>query len=158
MPETVEIIPAQTWYGGGQLVTGADVVRHLDLTLTILERDGWVRTDSSGESGLKGLTKSSSIRDMLYGLVTAVRDFGSDRGPHTLLIATYRASDEGSDADTRFAAERCLQAAIRGRYGLKPHVTICINAWATRQGRTFDEVRELLAAARELAIVYGPTA
>nr|WSX25572.1 hypothetical protein OG690_38460 [Streptomyces tubercidicus] len=167
MPDTTEsttqstaLLPARVWLGrSGQPVTGAAAAAHLDLTLKILDRGGWVRVyTDEGDGGLRGLTKASSFRDMLHGLVVAVRDLVTDGGPRTLGSAMYRADEEGSDMDASYAAMKCMEAAIRARYDLEPTASVCVFAWANRQGRTFDEVRELLTEAADLARTHGPAA
>ncbi|WP_044377401.1 DUF6197 family protein [Streptomyces noursei] len=158
-----DLISSYAWAGfSGQPVTGEAAADHLTLALKILDRDGWVSRDttpSTEPTALDDITSKSTFREMLYGLVSAVRELVSSDGDGiTLDYAMLRASSEGSDSDARCAAEHCLQAILRARFGRSVTDWVSYSAWADRQGRTFDDVRELLIEAADLARTHGPTA
>ncbi|MEW1678134.1 hypothetical protein AB0O47_33585 [Streptomyces noursei] len=158
-----DLISSYAWAGfSGQPVTGEAAADHLAIALKILEREGWVGRDttpSAESTALDDITSRSTFREMLFGLVSAVRDLlSSESGGMSLDEAMLRASAEGSDSDARCAAEHCLQAILRARFGRSVTDWVSYNAWADRQRRTFDEVRELLIEAADLARTHGPTA
>lgn len=152
-------LPAATWTGSnGDTITGTAAAHHLTTTLNILETRGWTRTLTDTEpTSLDGLTKTSPIRDMLHGLIEALRDaLAPGRGPITLTYAlTVAMQQDAGDPDTHRAAERCLDAALQARTG---HATADYWSWSQRIGRTWAEVRELLAEAADLARTHGPAA
>ncbi|MFF9787177.1 DUF6197 family protein [Streptomyces nigrescens] len=153
-----DLISPWAWTGfSGMPVTGTAAANHLDLTLKILERDGWVRNYSDNTDPLADITERSTFRQMLYGLVTAIREF-TTRGPHTLGGAMSQATTEGSNSDAQHSAGHCLTAILRSRYDLDLHNIACFNSWAERQEQTYDDVRDLITEAAGLARTHGPAA
>lgn len=147
---------ARFWQGpSGELATGEQVARHLDATLSILSERGWVRVDGDQDPELPVVDESTSSKGLLLGLLRWVRDMARDSGPLTLLIAKGRAQDAVGDQDTRLVAGRVMDTLLRARTGA---LYVSHDAWAEKQGRTFDEVRDLLETAAAFARTHGPAA
>lgn len=140
------------WFGpSGELVSGASVAAHLEATLALLSRDGWVR-DYEHDSSTPDLNVAddASTKSMLRQLLALARDvFGSGDKRLTLTVALYRARSEGAgDDDTWAVAIRILEAILRARTGA---LTARYDAWAGKLGRTEEQVVELLGEAVTLA-------
>lgn len=144
------------WQGpSGELATGEQVARHLDATLAILSDRGWARVDGDQDPELPAVDEAMSTKALLQSLFRWVRDMARDSGPLTLLIAKGRAQDAVGDQDTRLVAGRVMDTLLRARSGA---LYVSSDAWAGKQGRTFDEVRDLLETAAAFARTHGPAA
>ncbi|MGW7617390.1 DUF6197 family protein [Streptomyces antimycoticus] len=145
------------WTGrSGEQVTGEETARHLDATLALLERDGWVRNYGNDDQDVEMPAEDASVKTMLRQLFHVIRDaIGTDKR-HTLSVAVYQvAGSDNGDDDTWVAAERVLDVIMRARTGAR---TASYSAWASKIGRTWEEVADLLAEAAKFARTYGPTA
>lgn len=137
----------QPWRGcGGEVVPGAEVVRHLEGTLAVMDAEGWVREYE--DDGLD-VDDSASVPAMLRALV---RFF---RGPTGVTLWDALYSVEDSDRDTAMVAREVLDAVLEARLGA---TSANSSAWAERRDRTESEVRELVHAGIALAGQYGPKA
>lgn len=155
--------PDRFWSGmSGEPVTGAEVAHHLEATINILKRDGWVRRYSDDtEVDLSGDINTMSITTMIRKLFALAREeFGySSDTRWTLSGAMNRAvnEDEGDD-DTLYASARVLGVILRVSRGETTNKYDLIHdTWSAKIGRTEDEVMALLAAGAEFARQYGPT-
>jgi hypothetical protein len=143
------------WPGpSGELATGEQVARHLDATLAILSGRGWVRVDGDQDPELPAVDESTSTKGLLLGFLRWVRDMATDSGPLTLSIALGRAQDAAGDRDTWSVAGQVMGVLLRARTGA---LYASHTAWAEKQGRSFDEVRDLLETAAAFARTHGPS-
>jgi hypothetical protein len=144
------------WQGpSGEPATGEQIGRHLDATLAILSERGWARVHGDPDPEPPGVDESMSSKGLLLGLLRWVRDMARDSGPLTLSIATMRAQDAAGDQDTGSVADRVMDALLRARTGA---LYVSHTAWAGKQGRNWDEVRDLLETAAAFARTHGPSA
>jgi hypothetical protein len=144
------------WTGrSGEQVTGEQAARHIDATLALLERDGWVRNYRTDDPDIEIPDETASVKTMIRQLFRVLRDVvGADRRC-TLSVAVYNvASGDNGDDDTWVVAERVLDVIMRARTG---STTACSSTWASKLGRTWEEVSELLVEAAKFARTYGPT-
>lgn len=73
---------------------------------------------------------------------------------HSLWRAMLQLADSSFDADTQTVAENCLRLIVRARTGA---LMVFLMQWEERQGRTLDDVRDVVTAAAKLARKHGPT-
>ena len=143
------------WTGrSGEPAPGELVARHLEAVLALLEKRGWtpVRRSDETTAGLPDPDDDAlSVKAMVRGLLRAVRDNFTDSGPVTFAGAWYRV--DGGDNDARTVADRLLDEMVRARTG---HRSAFADAWISKNGRTFDEVRDLLSTAAAFAREHGP--
>ncbi|AJP04768.1 hypothetical protein TU94_28305 [Streptomyces cyaneogriseus subsp. noncyanogenus] len=139
------------WVGhSGETIPGSEVADYLDALRELLETRGWVPSYRGDDSELPELDESLSLKAMLLSAWRHVREaLGPDRGPITLTGA--RVQVDGGDADV--VGGRVLDALVAGLTGVR---TAHATAWVARKGRTWDEVRDLLAAAADFARTHGP--
>lgn len=152
-----DLITPNAWIGhSGATVTGTETARHLTAALKILERDGWTRTAGSVDySELNAINDTTPIRSMVRAITTTLRNVFAN-GPQTIDEALYTARQEDQgDADTGWAADQCLRLLLRVQSGAD---YADVGAWNARQGRTWDDVRDLLLTAADFAEAHGPTA
>ncbi|WP_069874506.1 DUF6197 family protein [Streptomyces malaysiensis] len=145
------------WTGlSGEQVSGEQAARHIDATLALLERDGWVRTYGNDNQDVEMPAEDASVKEMLRGLFRVIRDFMGTDKRRTLLTAIddVAYSDDG-DSDTETVAKQVLNVILRARSGAS---TAYYGAWASKLGRTWEEVSDLLVEAATFARTYGPTA
>ncbi len=141
------------WTGwSGELVTGAAVAEHLENVTALLETRGWVR-NTQDDPQLPEADESMSVKALLLAGLRALRSLVQDTGPLTLMSATFEVGHSTSDTDTRMVADRVLDELVRD---FTRHPSASHNPWAEKRGRTWDEVRDLLTAAVDLARTYGP--
>lgn len=162
-PTTTEITTDLDWHGpSGETVPGTDTARHLEATLTLLNKRGWHRTTTSdtedNPNPLANADDTWPVKRLLLGLARVVATELSSwgHGPLTLSLALSEISyTADGDDDTEATARNCIQAVLRLRTGAR-HPSLI--AWSGKRGRTFDEVRDLLVEAAEFARTHGPTA
>jgi hypothetical protein len=144
------------WNGpSGEPATGEQIARHVDAVLAILSERGWARVHGDPDPEPPGVDESMSSKGLLLGFLRWVLDMARDSGPLTLAIAMLRVQDAVGDQDTYSAAGRVMDALLRARTGA---LYVSHTAWAGKQGRTFDEVRDLLETAAVFARTHGPAA
>lgn len=139
------------WQGrSGEIMSGVEAARHLEATLALLDRVGWVRVYEDDEVDVD--PESSSIRHLIVALLK-LAGWSSDRRL-TLFGAMYQvAGSGGGDSESQLVADRVLDLLLRVRTGA---VSADADAWAGRRGRSFEELRGLLLAGAEFARAYGP--
>lgn len=146
------------WTGhSGEQATGEDTARHLDAVRELLERDGWVRHHGNDDPDVEfDDSDSASVKNMLRQIIRAIREFVGVDKRRTLWVALMHvaASDDGDD-DTQLMAERSLDVILRARTGAR---FASHSAWASKLGRTWEEVSDLLADAARFARTHGPAA
>jgi len=148
-PTAEDVAAEMHWRGlSGEIVTGADAAHHLESVLALLDKRGWTRTSAEPE-----LDESAGLRDVIKSLVRFL--YGPVRGPLTVDEAMLLVPAEDGDDDSRLAAKRCMESVLRMRTGAT-HADP--GSWSERRGRTFEEVRGLLAEAAAFAREYGPAA
>lgn len=151
------------WTGtSGEQSTGEAVARHLDATITLLDKDGWTRTWSwptETDNALPATDDETSVRDMIRTLLDYVRDEDSAtaRGPQrTALTALGQiGGTEHGDPDTRDIAHDVLNVLVQA---LTDNTTARFAAWSERQTRTHADITALLTAGAQFARTYGPGA
>ncbi|WP_405888835.1 hypothetical protein OG762_36775 [Streptomyces sp. NBC_01136] len=150
----IAVAEARFWQGpSGELATGEQVARHLDATLTVLSGRGWARVHGDPDPEPPVVDEAMSTKGLLLCLLRWVRDMARDSGPLTLMIAMMRAQDAAGDSDTSSVGGRVMDALLRARTGA---LYVSHTAWAEKQGRTFDEVRDVLETAAAFARTHGP--
>lgn len=148
------------WIGpSGEESSGESVARHLEATIALLDKDGWVRVYDSGKDWSAGADlaadDSMTIKDMLKTLLRFVRD-ESGAEPHRTLSTALRhvgeAGDHG-DTDTVSVASHVLDRVIQAHTGSE---TARATPWSERQHRTHADITALLMAGARFARTYGP--
>jgi hypothetical protein len=141
------------WVGySGETIPGAEVADYLDALCGLLEQHGWIPTYRQDDPEIPDLDESMSLKTMFLSAWRYVREaLGPDRGPLTLTAAQLRV-DSG---DAAVVGERVLNALVAGLTGTSSAIAV---AWVGRRGRTWDEVRNLLAAGADFARAHGPAA
>ncbi|MGW7620771.1 DUF6197 family protein [Streptomyces antimycoticus] len=148
------------WTGlSGEESSGEAVARHLEATITLLDKDGWVRIYDSGTDWSTGPDisddDSMTVKAMVKSLLRLVRDeIGTD--PHRTLSTALRHVGEGGghgDPDTANIAEVVLDLVVRAHTGSD---SACAKAWSERLNRTHTDITALLTAGARFARTYGP--
>jgi hypothetical protein len=149
--------PEELWFASsGLLVTGEEVVRHLNAAMVLLDRRGWRRDygmDDDGPEDPGDVDESASMTDMVRYLVRLVTrivryEYFSESRALTFGLAMWQV-----DRDVEWVAARCLNLVLRARTGAP---SANYSQWSGRAGRTLDEIRVLVAQASEFARAYGP--
>ncbi|MFF8431103.1 hypothetical protein ACF07Y_39405 [Streptomyces sp. NPDC016566] len=147
------------WTGpSGEESSGEAVARHLEATIALLDKDGWIRIYNSAAEWSAGNTladdESMTVKAMLRQLIRYVRDELGRDSSRTLFTALRHVSEsEHGDADTRNIAESALDLVIRAHTGQN---TALANPWSERQHRTHADITALLTAGARFARTYGP--
>lgn len=144
------------WTGpSGETVTGEAAARHLDATRELLERDGWVRSYDHSDQDVEMPAEDASVKDMIRQLFRVIRDAVASDKRRTLGVAVFHVTSSDGDDDTQQAAIRILDVILRARTGadFASH-----GAWASKLGRTWEEVADLLTEAATFARAHGPDA
>ncbi|WP_411575190.1 hypothetical protein [Streptomyces fradiae] len=157
------------WLGNsGEGCTGEAVARHLEATLALLEKDGWVRVydaqpvqQTGDHSPALVADESMSVKQLLLQLVRFIRAEVADadvpaESHRTLANALrYVATSTHGDGDTCEVASWVLSLLVRAHTG---HAQALASPWAERQHRTFADITALLTAGIAFARRYGPGA
>ncbi|MFJ8763057.1 hypothetical protein [Streptomyces cyaneofuscatus] len=151
------------WTGNsGEQSTGEAVARHLDATITLLDKDGWTRTWSwptPTDNTLPATDDETSVREMVRTLLDYIReeDSATARGPQrpALSALTHIGGTEHGDPDTRDIAQDVLDLLTQA---LTDNDGARFTAWSERHTRTHADITALLAAASRFARTYGPGA
>ncbi|MFH8717348.1 DUF6197 family protein [Streptomyces zaomyceticus] len=148
------------WTGpSGEEATGELVACHLEATIALLDKDGWIRnhhffaprTVSTQPPAIETMSTQAMVREVLL----AVREENST-SQRTLSVALDHVMwGEEGDTDTREGAFTVLNLVIRAHTG---HDQARAMAWAERLHRTHADVTALLAAGARFARTYGPGA
>ncbi|MEU6102788.1 DUF6197 family protein [Streptomyces flaveolus] len=148
------------WTGpSGEESSGEAVARHLEATIALLDKDGWIRAYDHGKDWSTGAhladDDSMSVRDMLRALLRFVRE-ESGTDPHRTLSTALRhvgESGEGGDTDTASVAGYVLDRVIQAHTGSD---SARATPWSERQHRTHADITALLTAGARFARTYGP--
>ncbi|WP_432038681.1 hypothetical protein [Streptomyces cucumeris] len=122
------------WTGpSGEESSGESVAHHLEATIALLDKDGWIRTYDHGKDWSTGTDladdDSMTVKAMLKSLLRLVRDeIGTDLH-RTLPTALRHIGEAGGhgDTDTAYVASVVLDLGDPGphRRGLRPcHVVV----------------------------------
>lgn len=147
------------WTGpSGEESSGEAVARHLEATIALLDKDGWIRTYDSGAEWSAGKNladdESMTVKAMLRQLIRYVRDeLGSDSRRTLFTALRHVGESEHGDADTRSISESVLDLVIRAHTSQD---LANANPWSERQHRTHADITALLMASARFARTYGP--
>ncbi|MFJ1751168.1 hypothetical protein ACIOJD_33810 [Streptomyces sp. NPDC088116] len=149
------------WVGpSGEESSGEAVARHLDATIALLDKDGWVRAYDYGKNwSTTGADladdDSMTVKAMLRALLRFVRD-DSDNDPcRTLATALRHVGEDGGhgDTDTAYVAGCALDLVVQAHTGSD---SARATPWSERQHRTHADITALLTAGARLARTHGP--
>jgi len=150
--------PERMWFApSGLPVSGEEAARHLEAVLDLLERKGWQRELDTDE-GLDDpgdLDESAPVPHMLRHLIrmlTSVIRYEYFSAPAGLVL--WQAMGRVGP-DVKSVSGRCLDLVLRAHTGAP---SANHGLWSGREGRTFDEVRDLLVTGAAFAREYGPGA
>lgn len=155
------------WTGpSGEESSGEAVARHLEATVTLLDKDGWIRIHtynraSGGADADLTDDESMTVKEMLRALLRVVRneiEGDIDLDPRrTLSTALRHVGEDGvqGDTDTAVVAGYVLDRLIQAHTG---SANARATAWAERQHRTHADITALLCAGARFARTYGPAA
>ncbi|GHJ34324.1 hypothetical protein TPA0910_87570 [Streptomyces hygroscopicus subsp. sporocinereus] len=143
------------WTGpSGEQVTGEQTAHHLDAVHDLLQRDGWVRNFRTDDPDIELPDETASVKTMIRQLFRVIRDIVGTDKRNTLHLAIHHvAKSNDGDDDTGETAINVLHAILQARTGAD---TALVGAWASKLGRTWEEVAELLTEAAKFARTYGP--
>ncbi|MEV7114249.1 DUF6197 family protein [Streptomyces anulatus] len=153
---------ASVWTGpSGEESSGEAVARHLEATVTLLDKDGWSRVhtyyrdqDQPSEPNPAD-DESMTIKQMVRALLRFIHD-DIDLDPRrTLSTALRHVGEYGvhGDTDTAHVAGTVLDRLIQAHTG---SASARATAWAERQHRTHADITALLCAGARFARTYGP--
>ncbi|MEV8057169.1 hypothetical protein AB0P37_11720 [Streptomyces antimycoticus] len=148
------------WTGpSGEESSGEAVARHLEATITLLDKDGWIRIYDSGTDWSTGPDladdDSMTVKAMLKSLLRLVRDEIGTDSRRTLSTALRHVGEGGGhgDPDTTNIADVVLDLVIRAHTGSD---SARATAWSERLTRTHADITALLTAGARFARAYGP--
>ncbi|HWU08855.1 MAG TPA: hypothetical protein VN520_21145 [Streptomyces sp.] len=150
------------WTGpSGEESSGEAVARHLDATVTLLDKDGWSRVhtynrdrDQSSEANPAD-DESMTVKQMVRALLRFIHE-DIDLDPRRTLDTALRHVGENGvdgDTDTDRVAGYVLDRLIQAHTG-SPSARA--TAWSERQHRTHADITALLHAGARFARTYGP--
>lgn len=148
------------WIGpSGEESTGEAVARHLEATIALLDKDGWIRAFdySRGWSAAADLAddESMTVKAMLLQLIRFIREESGTDPQRPLSTALRHVGEDGAhgDTDTAIVAGYVLDRVIQAHTGSD---TARATAWSERQHRTHADITALLTAGARFARTYGP--
>ncbi|MGP3637226.1 DUF6197 family protein [Streptomyces sp. 24-1644] len=150
------------WIGpSGEESTGEAVARHLEATVALLDKDGWIRAHKYDRDGAIGATladdDSMTVKEMVRALLRFVREESDDTPDpqRPLYTALRQVAEDGEhgDTDTAFVAGCILDRLIQAHTG---SASARATAWSERQHRTHADITALLCAGARFAFIYGP--
>ncbi|MEV0695279.1 hypothetical protein [Streptomyces sp. NPDC050388] len=148
------------WTGpSGEESSGEAVARHLEATIALLEKDGWIRAYDYGKDWSTGAhladDDSMTVKDMLRALLRFVREESGTDPQRTLSTALRHVGEAGEagDTDTANVAGYVLDRVIQAHTGSD---SARATPWSERQHRTHADVTALLRAGARFARTYGP--
>ncbi|MFB8442732.1 hypothetical protein ACFC7A_27145 [Streptomyces niveus] len=147
------------WIGpSGEESSGEAVARHLEATMALLDKDGWIRVQDFGpDSSTVDLSDDDSmtVKAMLKALLRFVREESRTDPERTMATALYIVGRDGRDGDTDTAniASEVLDLVVRAHTGSD---SARATPWSERQHRTHADVTALLDAGARFARAYGP--
>ncbi|MGA5207934.1 DUF6197 family protein [Streptomyces variegatus] len=150
------------WTGpSGEESSGEDVARHLEATIALLDKDGWIRAYNYGKDWSAGADladdDSMTVKAMVRALLRFVRDENSTDPQRTLSTALRHVGEDGGhgDTDTDYVASCVLDRVIQAHTGSD---SARATPWSERQHRTQADITALLTAGARFARTYGPGA
>ncbi|MFE9700553.1 hypothetical protein [Streptomyces sp. NPDC006270] len=164
--ELLAISYASVWTGpSGEESSGEAVARHLEATVTLLDKDGWSRVttyfrdrDQDGASDATPVDDESlTIKQMVRALWRFIHE-DIDLDPRrTLDTALRHVGEDGAhgDPDTARVASGVLDRLIQAHTG---SASARAMPWSERQHRTHADIIALLCAGARFARTYGPAA
>lgn len=148
------------WTGpSGEESSGEAVARHLEATVALLDKEGWIRVYDQGKDWSTGVDiaddDSMTIKAMLKSLLRLVRDEIGTDPRRTLFTALHHVGEGGGhgDSDTAYIATMVLDLVIRAHTGSE---TASARPWSERLNRTHADITALLTAGARFAATYGP--
>ncbi|MFJ8769891.1 DUF6197 family protein [Streptomyces clavifer] len=149
------------WVGpSGEESSGESVALHLEATIALLDKDGWIRTYDHGADWSTGVDlpddDSMTVKQMLQALLRFIRDESSTGPERTLASALTHigVGGEHGDPDTASVAADVMNCMIQAHTG---SVTARATSWSERKHRTLADVTALLTASARFARLHGPT-
>ena len=150
------------WIGpSGEESSGEAVARHLEATIALLEKDGWIRAYNYNRDRSSGADladdDSMTVKAMLRALIRFVRDESGTAAPQrTLATALRHVGEDGihGDTDTAIVAGYVLDRVIQAHTGSDSARAV---SWSERQHRTHADITALLTAGARFARTYGPS-
>lgn len=147
------------WTGpSGEESTGEAVARHLEATIALLNKDGWIRVqDFNATPSLVDLPDDDSmtVKAMLRSLLHFVREESRTDQRRTMYSALHIVGRGGRDGDTDTGtiAGEVLDLLVRALTGSD---SARATPWSERQHRTLVDITALLTAGARFARLYGP--
>ena len=148
------------WIGpSGEESSGEAVARHLEATITLLDKDGWIRVHNYSRDWSSGADladdDSMTVKAMVRALLRFVRDESDNDPQRTLSTALRHVGEDGEhgDTDTASVASYVLDRLIQAHTGAD---SARATPWSERQHRTHAEITALLTAGARFARTYGP--
>ncbi|GGP80361.1 DUF6197 family protein [Streptomyces melanogenes] len=148
------------WIGpSGEESSGEAVARHLEATIALLDKDGWIRAydyskDWSASADLAD-DDSMTVKAMLRALIRFVRDESGTDPQRPLGTALRHVGEAGvhGDTDTAYVAGFVLDRVIQAHTGSD---SARATPWSERQHRTHADITALLTVGAQFARTYGP--
>lgn len=148
------------WIGpSGEESSGEAVARHLEATIALLDKDGWIRAFNYSKDWSAGADladdDSMTVKAMLRALIRFVRDESGTDPQRPLATALRHVGEDGAhgDTDTAYVAGFVLDRVIQAHTGSD---SARATPWSERQHRTHADVTALLTAGAQFARTYGP--
>lgn len=148
------------WIGpSGEESSGESVARHLEATIALLDKDGWVRAYDYGNDWSAGANladdDSMTVKEMVRSLLRFVRE-ESGPGPQrtlTTALGHVGAGGEHGDPGTVCVASEVMNSVIQAHTGSD---SARATPWSERKHRTHADVTALLTASARFARIHGP--
>ncbi|MGW7341219.1 DUF6197 family protein [Streptomyces sp. NPDC054808] len=146
------------WIGpSGEESSGEEVARHLEATIALLDKDGWIRAHNYSRPAGVDLADddSMSVKDMLRMLLRFIREESGTDPQRPLFSALRHVGEvgEAGDTDTASVAGHVLDHVIQAHTGTD---SARATPWSERQHRTHADITALLRAGARFARTYGP--
>lgn len=149
------------WTGpSGEESSGEAVARHLEATITLLEKDGRIRAHDYGADWsartLPAADDEATVAEMVRSLLDLIREEETSRGPgRTVATAlNHIGGSEHGDPDTRDIAQDVLTLLVQALTGSD---RARFAPWSERLTRTHADITASLTAAAHFARTYGPS-
>ncbi|MFF7189651.1 hypothetical protein ACFZAR_31470 [Streptomyces sp. NPDC008222] len=149
------------WIGpSGEESSGEAVARHLEATIALLDKDGWIRAYNYSKDWSAGADlandDSMTVKAMVRALLRFVRDESGTDPQRTLSTALRHVGEDGEhgDTDTACVAGYVLDRLIQAHTGSD---SARATPWSERQHRAHADITALLTAGARFARTYGPS-
>ncbi|MEU9413230.1 hypothetical protein AB0E08_47125 [Streptomyces sp. NPDC048281] len=146
------------WLGpSGEESSGEAVARHLEATIALLDKDGWIRAYSTTGQPTSPIPDDDTmtVKAMVQTLLRLFREETVPAGSARTMPTALRQVGEGEhgDTDTYAVALRVLDLVVRAHTGFKEAQAI---SWSERNARTHADITALLTAGARFARAHGP--